>query len=173
MAAPTAVLEAAISQLASNEEPSNLHKFVPAKRFAGAKAGYFFSSGPQGVGYYRDTKQATADVPDVEAPQPRRRLPTAEELLEAAEQQAAEQVQLLDSKSLKRLILQLERKVCCWVMLPDGALLHATTDKRQPGCAAQARRPARKVYGQRGRPLCSAGCIQNPVWYVRCVVLRA
>lgn len=117
MAAPTAVLEAAISQLGSHDEPPlNLPKFVPARRFDGAKPGYFFSSGPEGVGYYRDSRQAApAHAPDAggadEAPQPRRRLPTAEELLEAAEQQAAEQVQLLDTKSLKRLILQLERKV--------------------------------------------------------------
>ncbi len=121
MAAPTAVLEAAINQLGGQEEqhtlPSHVPSFVPTKRFAGAKPGYYFSLGKQGLGYYIDAKQPLPDVFDEEptiAAQPRRRIPTAEELLRDAEQQAGEQqVQLLDAKSLKRLVLQLERKVQC------------------------------------------------------------
>lgn len=120
MAAPTAVLEAAISQLGGHEEratPSHLPSFVPAKRFSGAKPGYYFSLGSQGLGYYLDARQPHPDSfeageePTAAAAQPRRRIPTAEELLRDAEQQAGEQVQLLDAKSLKRLVLQLERKV--------------------------------------------------------------
>ncbi|EFJ43959.1 hypothetical protein VOLCADRAFT_121361 [Volvox carteri f. nagariensis] len=35
-------------------------KFLPAKKFDGARAGYAFKKGPQGLGYYSDVKDAAA-----------------------------------------------------------------------------------------------------------------
>lgn len=47
--APTAILHQAISQFEA-EEPSHLPPFVTAPKFQGARPGYYFSRGPNGVG---------------------------------------------------------------------------------------------------------------------------
>lgn len=47
--APTAILQQALSQFEA-EEPSQQAAFVPAARFQGARPGYYFSKGPNGLG---------------------------------------------------------------------------------------------------------------------------
>jgi beta-catenin-like protein 1 len=90
--------------------------FIPSSHFQGPKAGYYFTNGPQGTGYYLDEpkKKVSSNMPpgfaDDDDINPRHR-PTAEELLEEAEEAAGDaNLQIVDAKVLKKLVSTLERK---------------------------------------------------------------
>jgi hypothetical protein len=124
--APAAVLQQAVDRF----ELAAAAGFQPAPSFLGANPGYYFSAGPQGVGYYRDPYQlgpASApaarpsapprptliddDRPGPSAPPPRRAPLDAQALLTEAELAAADYPSLLvDAKGLRRLVNALERR---------------------------------------------------------------
>ncbi|PSC73978.1 beta-catenin 1 [Micractinium conductrix] len=120
-AAPTAILQAAISKFEERSDGvSGLPQFMAAPRFAGARPGYYFGRGASGVGYYLDSKQAApaegeadddAGAAAAAAARARARHVDAGELLREAEEAAGDAgMEMLDAKGLKRLTLQLERK---------------------------------------------------------------
>ena len=52
--APTAVLQAAVSRIVgalADKKPAPDERFVPAAAFSGPKPGFYFSAGPEGLGY--------------------------------------------------------------------------------------------------------------------------
>ncbi|KAK9819671.1 hypothetical protein WJX72_000948 [[Myrmecia] bisecta] len=120
--APTAVLQAALrsfetAQEVKKELDAAAAPFIPSASFVGSRPGYYFTSGEQGVGYYADPRQPKQNVLEdkQESLKPQAAEPVdANELLREAEKQAgddgAQQLQLLDAKGLKRLVLVFERK---------------------------------------------------------------
>ena len=44
-------------------EPTECPDFAPSSEWAGRRPGYAFKTGPKGVGYYRDSRQAVSAVP--------------------------------------------------------------------------------------------------------------
>ncbi|KAK3240256.1 hypothetical protein CYMTET_49893 [Cymbomonas tetramitiformis] len=95
--------------------------FIPSDTFRGAKSGYFFSRGPAGQGYYPDphSKKPREDRSAVRAKKPEATAPSepldAAKLLEHAEKEhAAEadaQIEVLDVRGLKKIVLAFERKL--------------------------------------------------------------
>ncbi|KAG2427002.1 hypothetical protein HXX76_012786 [Chlamydomonas incerta] len=96
--------------------------FLPAARFTGAKPGYVFKVDEHGLGYYLDKSQAGEDAGAAEdkgaggaGGSGEERAPTrpldADELLRQAEEEAnIDQIQVLDAKSLRRLVAGLDKK---------------------------------------------------------------
>eukprot|EP00873_Tetraselmis_striata_P034402 jgi/Tetstr1/454666/TSEL_041556.t1 len=99
-AAAAAAAEAAAA--AASQAP-----FIPAAAFQGAIPGYFFQAGEEGIGYYKDKHRPAEEAPVREVPQV-----DPEALLKEAEEAAAdaEVLELLDVKSLRRLMIAFDRK---------------------------------------------------------------
>ncbi|KAG7672607.1 hypothetical protein Ndes2526B_g08868 [Nannochloris sp. 'desiccata'] len=100
------------------DAPTIGQSFIPFSTFQGPKAGYYFTNGSQGTGYYLDEPKKKVSSsnnmpPGLADEQPRKenhRL-TAEELLEEAEEAAGDlNLQIVDAKVLKKLVSTLERK---------------------------------------------------------------
>lgn len=105
---------------ADADAPSSGQLFIPAPTFHGRKSGYYFTKGPQGTGYYLDEPKkkisSSSNMPpgfaddDLQHSKNSHRL-TGEELLEEAEEAAGDlNLQIVDSKVLKKLVSTLERK---------------------------------------------------------------
>uniref|UniRef100_A0A061R0X7 Beta-catenin-like protein 1 n=1 Tax=Tetraselmis sp. GSL018 TaxID=582737 RepID=A0A061R0X7_9CHLO len=103
-AAAEVAAKASRAALPSGSAPS----FIASATFTGAKAGYYFGSGAQGVGYYLDPRR---DV-EPEPPKAEQKTLDPEDLLREAEEATKEQevFELLDVKGLRRLMLSFERK---------------------------------------------------------------
>ncbi|WIA28620.1 hypothetical protein OEZ86_011157 [Tetradesmus obliquus] len=119
---PVAVLNAAIQELVGQQQAKapaaqqhqqqpaavEVPQFLPAPRFLGPKQGYYFGTAEEGTGYYRD-----GDAPlEVEAAAVAgRQRQDPQELLRQAEEQAdAAEVQLLDEKSLRKMLNALDKR---------------------------------------------------------------
>eukprot|EP00242_Pyramimonas_sp_CCMP2087_P011677 CAMPEP_0198198424 /NCGR_PEP_ID=MMETSP1445-20131203/1901_1 /TAXON_ID=36898 /ORGANISM="Pyramimonas sp., Strain CCMP2087" /LENGTH=584 /DNA_ID=CAMNT_0043867989 /DNA_START=217 /DNA_END=1968 /DNA_ORIENTATION=+ len=108
------ILEAAMARM---ESTTMVAGFIPSNTFTGARPGYVFKKGLSGVGFYPDKieqdkiakQQPTQQKKKAAAPL------DANKLLEEAEREhAAEadaQVEVLDVRGLKRLILSFEKKL--------------------------------------------------------------
>uniref|UniRef100_A0A7S3R3A3 Beta-catenin-like protein 1 N-terminal domain-containing protein n=1 Tax=Dunaliella tertiolecta TaxID=3047 RepID=A0A7S3R3A3_DUNTE len=103
-------LQAAINAAAGLADVASQATFQPSRTFQGSRPGFFFTAGPQGLGYYLDEKQA--DEGKAEEPEPEQvKQLDPEELLKQAEEDAhIDQIQLLDAKGLKRIVTALEKK---------------------------------------------------------------
>mmetsp|Transcript_51343 Transcript_51343/g.94885 ORF Transcript_51343/g.94885 Transcript_51343/m.94885 type:complete len:792 (+) Transcript_51343:75-2450(+) len=55
--------------------------FIPSAEFAGRRLGYYFSQGEEGLGYYRDLRQATTQKAEPSLPPPPSKAPLVEEVL--------------------------------------------------------------------------------------------
>ncbi|GLC46520.1 hypothetical protein PLESTM_001885000 [Pleodorina starrii] len=116
------VLQAALQGLAA---PSG-KDFIAAARFSGAKPGYAFKTGEHGLGYYLDPLQGdavaagdadgagpsgSADGKGAASQHQQQPQLDPEELLRQAEEEAnIDQIQVLDAKSLRRLVAGLDKK---------------------------------------------------------------
>ena len=124
---PAAVFDRAISRF---ENDGAAEPFIAAPKFQGAKPGYHFSSGSRGVGYYLDDPSAGAPGDGAGPSRPAAAAPVArpqtgaELLLEAEDAAGEPQMQIVDAKTLRKLVTTLERKVCgareIWVCLQSN-----------------------------------------------------
>lgn len=100
---------------------SGRSRFIPSEKFTGARTGYYFSLGEQGLGYYHDHVQdMKRKVGDFEDVQPSKR-PTSNKNIESSSSSSRpaaiindsldEKVIDLDANSLKQLLLSLEKKI--------------------------------------------------------------
>eukprot|EP00883_Tetradesmus_obliquus_P002969 jgi/Sobl393_1/13186/SZX68763.1 len=119
---PVAVLNAAIQELVGQQQakaPAAQHQqqpaavevpqFLPAPRFLGPKQGYYFGTAEEGTGYYRDG-DAPLEVGAAAAVAGRQRQDPQELLRQAEEQADAAEVQLLDEKSLRKMLNALDKR---------------------------------------------------------------
>jgi beta-catenin-like protein 1 len=101
-----------------SDTPATGQSFISCSTFQGPKAGYYFTNGLQGIGYYLDEPKKKVSSSNNMPPgfadeQPRKQTHrlTAEELLEEAEEAAGDlNLQIVDAKVLKKLLSTLERK---------------------------------------------------------------
>ncbi|KAF5838984.1 Catenin-beta-like protein [Dunaliella salina] len=89
-------LQAAINAAAGLADNASQATFQPSRTFQGPRPGFFFTAGPQGLGYYLDEKQA--EESKAEEPEPEQ------------VKQLDPDIQLLDAKGLKRIVTAFEKK---------------------------------------------------------------
>eukprot|EP00210_Caulerpa_lentillifera_P007603 g7261.t1 len=84
-------------------------EFLPSKKFQGSRAGYVFTTGDEGTGYYSDSRTQDSECRKRKQREETQDRPNPEELLKLAEENARAD-SVLDAKSLKKLATNFEKK---------------------------------------------------------------